>query len=380
MRLESIRIVNFRNHRLLEFSPTPGVTVIHGNNGSGKTSILEAIHYCSLTRGFAGSNDRECLRFDENDFSIDAVFRDCSGDPVQVRVCYGQGGEKQVIVNSQELSSFSRHIGTIPCVTFTPQELSIVSGAPSERRRFIDSALCQHDRGYMSELLQYRRVLQQRNALLAGFDGRPSSDAGLDIWTSQLARHSASIILSRLRFIRKYEPIFIGIHSRLPEGRIPSMLYQCSLGDVDMADEMEVVVRSFIDRYAQIRRVEIQRKQTLAGPHRDDLTLLAEGRDIRKYASQGQQRSYLAAMKIALHHYLAEMVGETPIMLLDDLFSELDASVSDSILSEVEASGQVMITATAPKNGMSIAHFSIETGIQPTGYRHDPPENTASSS
>ena len=159
MKLESIRIANFRNHVLLEFEPGPSITVIHGRNGTGKTSILEAVHYCALTRGFPGSTDRDCLSFETNHFTIRGSFLSDRSLNTDVRIAWSEENEKQVFVNEQEIDSFSRHIGTIPCVTFTPGELAIVSGAPSERRRFIDSAICQYDKKYLDDMMQYRRVL-----------------------------------------------------------------------------------------------------------------------------------------------------------------------------------------------------------------------------
>ncbi|NTU59232.1 MAG: DNA replication/repair protein RecF [Chlorobiaceae bacterium] len=363
MRLETIRIANFRNHRLLEFEPGPSITNIFGRNGSGKTNILEAIHFCALTRGFSGSSDRDCLSFGQDYFTIRAGFVSDYGSRTNIRVAYSPETEKQIFVNEQELQTFSRHIGVIPCVTFSPHELSIVNGPPSERRRFIDTAICQYDRKYMSDLLQYRRILQQRNSLLSTFDDYTSSHAGLEIWTDQLAGYAASIVGARILFIKRFREMFRNVYTWLPGGNEPSLTYHCSLRTVGNEVSEEELKQCFIEKYDEIRAQEIVRKQTLAGPHRDDLHFFLDKHDIRKYASQGQQRGYLVAMKLTMHRYLHEMSGERPISLLDDLFSELDDPVSELMLAALSTSGQVLITSTNEKSGSEVTSFSIEHAI-----------------
>jgi DNA replication and repair protein RecF len=360
LRLESIRIANFRNHSLLEFEPGPSITVIHGRNGTGKTSLLEAVHFCALTRGFAGNADRECLLFGRDHFSIKARFVSDRNTTTEVRVFYTAEKEKQVYVNEQEITSFSRHIGTIPCVTFTPPELAIVTGSPSERRKFMDTAICQHDRRYLADLIQYRRVLQQRNALLAGSMDNSSRLDGLEIWTEQLSALAASIIMSRKDFLRRFSVMFREIHSWFPDGQEPAIEYHSSLGDIDGEYGIEDLSAFFNERYRILRRQEIQRCQTLAGPHRDDLRFYNNGHEIRKFSSQGQQRGYLVAMKLSLHHYLNEVLGERPVTLLDDLFSELDDMVEERITESLASCGQVLITSTQMKTGNGVAPFSME--------------------
>ncbi|NTV02522.1 MAG: DNA replication and repair protein RecF [Chlorobiaceae bacterium] len=351
MRLESIRIANFRNHDLLEFEPGPSITVIHGRNGSGKTSILEAVHYCALTRGFSGSTDRDCLTFGSEYFTIRGSFLNDRNMRTEVRIAYSAENEKQVFVNEQELDSFSRHVGAIPCVTFTPNELSIVSGPPSERRRFIDSSICQYDRKYLADMVQYRRVLQQRNALLTAGIDTPSKMAAFDIWTEQIAVLAATIVKTRLDFIRKFGLLFRDIYSWFPGNLEPEMLYQSSYGKFDQEDGFEGLTACIRNRYQHIKEQEIYRRQTLAGPHRDDLQLLTDGHETRRYASQGEQRSYLIAMKMALRSYLFESTGEHPIILFDDLFSELDPVVEERIIDSLSSCGQVLITSTVPIQG-----------------------------
>mgnify|MGYP006276449863 CR=1 FL=1 len=360
MRLESIRIANFRNHQLLEFGPGPSITVIHGRNGSGKTTILEAVHYCALTRGFSGSSDRECLAFGTGHFTIHAAFVSDRNLRTEVRVAYAPENEKQLFVNELELDSFSRHIGAIPCVTFTPAELAVVSGGPSERRRFIDSAICQHDRKYLADMIQYKRVLQQRNALLVMGIETPSDMAAFEIWTDQIAAISATIIISRLTFLKRFGELFAQVYSWFPGHLEPEMRYQSSFGNFDKGVATEDLAELFRNRYRNIRQQEIQRRQTLAGPHRDDLILLNDGHETRRFSSQGEQRSYLIAMKMALRSYLSEITGEAPIILFDDLFSELDPVIEDMIIDSLSSYGQVLITSTVAFDRSGIENYPIE--------------------
>lgn len=360
MRLDSISIANFRNHTLLEFEPGHSVTNIYGRNGSGKTSILEAIHYCALTKGFSGNNDREYLKFGEELFTIRSSFTNNQGIATKVSVAYSPKREKRILVNEQELQTFSSHIGTIPCVTFTPREMVIINGAPAERRRFIDTAICQYDRKYLSDLLLYRRVLQQRNALLSSEQDPHFIDSALDVLTEQLVATATEIVLARKRFIEHFVSMLGDVYRWIPEGAEPSIFYQSSLGHHENLHEKEKLQQVFRDRFETLKQQELQRKQTLAGPHRDDLQFYLNKREIRKYASQGQQRAFLVAMKMTLQGYLYEASGEIPITLLDDLFSELDDVVSGTMVETLATKGQVIITSTGKKAGKGINYFSVD--------------------
>jgi len=360
LRLQTISIANFRNHKYLEFEPGHSITNIHGCNGSGKTTILEAIHYCALTRGFNGNCDRECLMFGEEMFTLRSSFESDQGGKTQVVVAYTPQKEKRILVNEQELQTFSRHIGHIPCVTFTPREMVIITGGPAERRRFIDTAICQYDRKYLSDLLQYRRVLQQRNALLASYDDPSSIETSLEVLTEQLVPLAVDIVMARERFIGNFSRMLENVYRWLPEGAHSSITYQSSLHHGESSFSKDETRRLFTERYRTIKRQEIIRRQTYTGPHRDDLQLFLDGREIRKYASQGQQRAFLVAMKITMHGYLNEYSREIPITLLDDLFSELDENVSGIMLETLSSKGQVFITSTAKKEGEGIKSFSID--------------------
>jgi DNA replication and repair protein RecF len=360
LRLQTISIANFRNHKYLEFEPGHSITNIYGCNGSGKTTILEAIHYCALTRGFNGNSDRECLMFGEEMFTLRSSFKSDHDVKTRVVVAYTHQKEKRILVNDQELQTFSSHIGHIPCVTFTPREMIIITGGPAERRRFIDTAICQYDRKYLSDLLQYRRVLQQRNALLASYDQPSSIETSLEVLTEQLILLAVEIVMARERFISNFSRMLEDVYRWLPQGALSAITYHSSLLHGESSLSKDEMKRLFTERYSAIKRQEFVRRQTCTGPHRDDLQLFLDGREIRKYASQGQQRAFLIAMKITMHGYLNEYSQEMPITLLDDLFSELDDNVSGIMLKTLSSKGQVFITSTSKREGEGVKSFSIE--------------------
>lgn len=364
MRLESITLSQFRNHDFLEFEPGRFITNIYGLNGSGKTSILESIHYCALTKGFTGNSDHDCLMFGKNEFTLRSDFSNDTGKHSSIVVAFRVPKDKRILVNDQEPNTFSEHIGTIPCVTFTPKELVIITGSPSERRRFIDSAICQHDKKYLYDLLQYKKILQQRNALLSIYHGSLSDQYSLDVLTDQIVNYAVEIVITREQFTRRFSNIFNIVCKWLPENRKPEILYLSNLEKGVKINNKEEKKKFFKRRYEDAFKLEIARKQTITGPHRDDLLLLLDQKEVKKYSSQGQQRAFLVAMKMSMHEYLQEYSGETPITLLDDLFSELDEKVTEQMIQSISTKSQIIITSTKKREGQGITNFHLDATHQ----------------
>ena len=362
MILQSIHYENFRNHRLLTFEPDKGITLLYGANGSGKTSVLEGIHYCAMTRGFVSSTDSECLTFLTDYFILDSSFISETESPTTVRITYKKEREKQLIVNNSEIKPFSRHIGRIPCITFSPSELIIVNGAPSERRRFIDNAISQTDRRYLDDLLAYRRVLQQRNALLGQINAKITYQKEmLLLWTENISRLAASIVHTRINFLRPFFNLFHDLYGKLSDDQDPSIIYRCSLGKISNDLSVEKLYNRFLARYEATQRDEILRGQTMTGPHRDDLLFFLNEKEIKKYASQGQLRTFLISLKLSLHRFYSETLGKNPICLLDDIFSELDDSRISAIFSMLETCGQTIITSADKKVQRKVITISVES-------------------
>ena len=360
MRLQEIKLINFRKHNDLTFTPSGKINLLYGLNGSGKTNILEAIHYCTLARGLNKSLDRECLNFAADYFLLNGRFADERGMELAVKVSYAKNVEKKIFVNSEELKKFSQLIGRIPCILFSPMELTVVNGSPQERRRFMDNALSQTNKRYLDDLLQYRRVLQQRNTLLAAVSEKRVEKENIDVWTEQLSLLAASIVSSRTGFIMQLLEYFEPVYEKLGLGEIPGFSYRSSIGRqvADMTEDQLAV--AMMHRFKEIELQELYRKQTLLGPHRDDVVFRLNGIEVKKYASQGQLRTFLIAMKLALQKLVCEVTGEKPLFLLDDLFSELDRKRVEKVLGLLDGSGQSIITATDKKEIDGVHSFSVE--------------------
>ena len=360
MKLERIQFVHFRNHESLIFEPDGGVNLIYGLNGSGKTSVLEGVHYCALTKGFVNAHDNECLSSGKPFFLLKGVFADSYGKKTEVNVTYSPQEGKQLTVNGQSSSSFSSHVGSVPCITFSPADIAIINGSPAERRRFLDNAICQTDRGYLDALLQYRRILQQRNSLFLRSSGSGPDPEMMDILADQMAFPAARVTARRVQFVREILPFLRQYLGVVSGGEYPSIEYRSSFLPPGFAGSPDQLAVHFRNRIGQKRHEEIARSQTSAGPHRDDVVFYLHEREIKKYASQGQKRSFLIALKLALYRYFTVKSDEEPICLFDDLFSELDSQRIDSLLHLLVDSGQIIITATEQRTAPAVNTMSIQ--------------------
>ncbi len=362
MILHKIQYENFKNHQLLKFEPSEGINLIYGKNGSGKTSILEGIHYCALTRGFVNVMDSNYLSFTSDYFLLNGFFTDEYQNSINVKVTYQKDKEKKLFVNNSEIKPFSSHIGFIPCITFSPPEIVIVNGAPIERRRFIDSSISQIDRRYLDDLLAYRKVIQQRNALLLQFfKEKNTNNTLLSLWTEHIAKLSASIVYSRLKFISDFFPKFRELYEQLNLDEIPSIFYRCSLGHINEEMSVELLNDLFLLKYKEMEKQEILRGQTLIGPHRDDLIFEINNKEIKKYASQGQLRTFLITLKLSQYHFFNNISDKKPICLLDDIFSELDIYRIANIFKILQKCGQTIITSTEKKIQHNVTAISIDS-------------------
>ncbi|MBV5319866.1 MAG: DNA replication and repair protein RecF [Chlorobium phaeobacteroides] len=359
MRLTRITYNNFRNYRKMTFEPNEGITLLYGSNGSGKTNILEGIHYCALTKGFTSIVDSDCI-FDSSDYyALQSTCLGENGSDIEVRISFSREKGKTLFVNNNEIKKFSNHVGTIPCITFSPPEISIVSGSPSERRKFIDNIICQSDKKYLKDLLTYRRVLLQRNALLAQISEKKSSINMLPYWSENLSVLAASIVFKRLEFLDKFIENFRDLFKKLSINEEPGIVYRSVLGRYDNIRNIDELAALYYRKYDDNLRYELLRSQTSCGPHRDDLEFYINDKEIKKYASQGQLRTFLIGLKLAVYDYLFDTTHEKPICLLDDIFSELDTQRTENILSILQTLGQSIITSTVRRDSDIISSVSV---------------------
>ncbi|HWF44942.1 MAG TPA: DNA replication/repair protein RecF [Candidatus Kapabacteria bacterium] len=368
MRAHSIRLRNFRNHSDSTVEGLSGkINVLAGPNGAGKTSILEGLSLATLTKSFTTYSDAVLIRSGETMLEVEANFESDLGVPhrVAVEITLGPPIRKTITANSERLRSSAELVGRAPVVVLTPDEKIITSGPPSERRRFLNMVLSQASRTYLEDELEYRRALKQRNAILADAKQQRRSlsyvQSHLAPWTALVIKHGARIMRRRSSFTDEFRPRLLRAYALLSEDREgPTLSYlPMGLEDIVTSDFESLLT----DESKKNEIEEIRRGTTLFGPHRDELVLNINPKQSAKfYASQGQHKTLLVAMKLAEFEYLKEAAGETPILLLDDVFSELDELRAHQLLDLAESGhfGQTFITSTDRQRFRNKLDFSKE--------------------
>jgi DNA replication and repair protein RecF len=359
-----IRLRQFRNFAELELRlPVPGAAII-GDNGSGKTNLLEAVHYLEIFRSFRGAPDEQLVRFGAEAFHIRGRFEDpVGGRAVEITAAYEpRTRRKKVSVDGVEAERLGDAIGRIGTVVFSPSDVSIVAGAPGERRRYLDIVLSLNVRGYLDSLQRYRQVLRQRNTMLR--DGQAGS--ALAAWDAGLIEHGAVITAARAAWVRTHAARYGAIYRAIGGGGEAELAY-----DPDVALEEDAsradIARSLEQRLERVRHRERERGVTLAGPHRDDLSLLMQTADdaveLRKFGSGGQMRTGAIALRMIEAETVREARGFQPLLLLDDVFAELDAGRSRRILELFRAGRRGQVILTAPKETDVLLDELVEDGL-----------------
>ena len=336
MIVESVELKDYRNYEFLDMKFNEHVNIIYGDNAQGKTNILESIYMCATSRSHRGSKDKEMIRFGESESHIKAnVLK----NNINYRIDMHLKGNKAkgIAINGIPIKKAVDLFGIIQIVLFSPEDLNIIKNGPSERRRFMDMELSQLDKIYLSNLVNYNKVLNQRNKLLKDIAFSPSEQLmqTLDIWDMQLVKYGSLIIKGRKSFIEKINTIISDIHSRLTGGI--ENIKVCYVPDVDVNDFEEEVKNS--------RQKDIKYKATSKGPHKDDIIFLINDNDVRKYGSQGQQRTAALSLKLSEIELVKIVIKDTPVLLLDDVLSELDSNRQNFLINSI-GDIQTIVTCT----------------------------------
>lgn len=336
MYIKSLELKNYRNYNDLSIEFEKGTNILYGNNAQGKTNILEAIYVASTTKSHRGSKDREIINFDKDEahVKITVIKKDV---PVRIDIHLKKNKSKGIAINGIPIKKASELFGILNVVFFSPEDLNIIKNGPAERRRFVDLELCQLDKIYVHNLVNYNKILNNRNKLLRdlGFCYDKELLATLDIWDMQLADYGAKIITRRNQFIDEINEIIYGIHRNITNGKEELVIkYEPNITGNNIYDEL---VRS--------RDKDLKLKTTSVGPHRDDISFLNKKIDIRKYGSQGQQRTAALSLKLSEIELVKSIIKDTPILLLDDVLSELDSNRQRHLLGNLY-NVQTMITCT----------------------------------
>jgi len=355
MKLQLIRLRNFRNYADTTLDCADGCNLFLGDNGQGKTNLLEAIAYLSLTKSVFGSNDTTVLSIGRDFFELEGRFQSDVGTQTSVRAAYSVAEEKSVMLDGQRVERFSDVIGLFPIVTLFPEHHAITLGAPGDRRKFIDFVLSQASKSYLLDLMEYRRIVKQRNRILQDQrTTRGDSLSSLDAWDEGLISHGSRVVSARLEFLDSFRIDLRQAYLQLVEKpEVPDIRYVSTLsehselaGNGQAKEKIESVFRVAL---RETRADEIRTGFTLVGPHRDELSFTLNGLEVRKYASQGQHKTFLIALKAAEFAYLKRQRNETPMMLLDDVFGELDDIRTGCLLRFLETVGQTFVTAAKGK-------------------------------
>ena len=373
MVITSIDLKNYRNYRDLHLDLHPEINVFYGDNAQGKTNILESAYVCATAKSHRGSRDKEIIEFGENESHI-KLMAEKDRVPVRIDMHLRKNGSKGIAVNGIPLRKTSELFGVIHVVFFSPEDLSLVKNGPAERRRFINMELCQLSSLYVHNLIQYSRSVLQRNQLLKDSGYFPETEALLDTWDEQLIRYGTEIIRERGEFIRDLSGIVGAIHSRLSGGK----------EEMEIRYEPDCRAEAFAMDLANSRSRDIRMKTTCTGPHRDDISFYVNGVDIRKYGSQGQQRTAALSLKLAEIELVKRLSKDEPILLLDDVLSELDSGRQDQLLSAIQNT-QTLITCTGLEDFISrnfrinrvfeVREGTVRLAKSPDSRGEEPPES-----
>jgi DNA replication and repair protein RecF len=342
LHIDSFSSTQYRNlsHNPVTFSPR--VNLFVGQNGHGKTNILEALYYFKFGRSFRTSRDSDLIRHGEPFCRIEVQTETGQGDRDKLESSIERQGSKRIKVNGKEIGKYSRRVGRYPCVMFGPHDLALISGFPAERRKFIDMVGSMTDQGYLEELRNYRRVLTQRNAALKA---RRSAEAQ-GVWTEELIERGCAVTERRVALV---SAIRDELKPHVEGMQVPYAI------DIEYESELtkgrpeEVHCgEQFAARLAAVEMEENRRGVTMVGPHRDDVRLVADGRDLRRYGSQGQRRLLAILLRLAELSYIERRLSEPCVLLLDDLFSELDQGVSDKLKNLLTDKRQIFVTSPVP--------------------------------
>lgn len=364
MYLERLSLINFKNYFEADLKFSDKINCFVGDNGVGKTNILDAIYYLSFCKSYFNSIDNLNIKHNESFFAIHGVYNNLRESSDKVSCVQKKSEKKSFKINGKQYNRLADHIGTIPLVMISPFDRDLINDGSEHRRKYIDGVISQFDKSYLDELLSYNKILLQRNTLLKQmFEARNYNREALQIWDDKLSLHGTKIFKKRRSFLDEFNPLFEEYYAKLSQGKeIVSIDYQSQL----LNENLTTLLESNSERDRVL-------KYTTQGIHKDDLIFKIDDYPIKKYGSQGQQKSFVIAIKLAQFEYTRRVKGFKPILLFDDIFDKLDDSRVKQIIELVSENnfGQVFITDTQKQRienifkVVSIDHsiFEVKDGV-----------------
>lgn len=334
MIIESIELKNYRNYDALSLRLSSGTNILYGDNAQGKTNLLESVFMASTSKSYRMSRDRELIRFGEEEAHIKMTVRK-KGVPYRIDLHLKKNKTKGIAIDEVPIRKASELFGIANVICFSPEDLSLIKDGPAMRRRFMDLELCQLNKLYLHDLGRYNKILNQRNKLLKDISFKPSLLDTLSVWDEELIEYGRRVISVREDFIKRLSALTEPLHEKLSGGRERLLL----------SYEKNVSVEDFQKKLSELRDSELRQHISLVGPHRDDIRFSIDGKDVRKFGSQGQQRTAALSLKLSEIELVREIIDDHPILLLDDVLSELDSKRQNYLLKTLKDT-QNIITCT----------------------------------
>lgn len=347
MHINRLFLQNFRNHEETVIESAPHVNVITGPNGAGKTNIIDAIHYLCMSRSFISSSDRYVVADGENYFTVEGAFAGNIRSSFNVECRYSGSEGKKIFVNGSPLDRFTDLIGMVPVVVLSPEDRKLTADGPAERRGFIDGFISQISSSYLNDLVRYNRIRKQRNRTLQESDGsHQMMESLLEPWTMQLIEVGSRIVRRRAAVLERFRDYLNDQYQKLA-GMVlkPDLTYQTFYNSDLFEGTIEEAFRIELERTFER---ELEREQTVIGPHRDEIVFHLGDMELRNYGSQGEHRLFTIALKLAQLFYYSDELEDLPLMLMDDVFGNLDPEKTQIVLRTLQRHpGQTFITSAS---------------------------------
>ncbi|MBO5954589.1 MAG: DNA replication/repair protein RecF [Clostridia bacterium] len=355
MKINSLELNNFRNYTFAKTEFSDGLNFIVGSNAQGKTNMLESIYLLSVGKSPKNSKDKQIIRFNENKAKVAVSFSTIAGNK-NIEMYLDKSEKKTIRINNLNILKLTELVGTLSVVYFSPDELKLIKEVPEDRRNFLDVSISQFDKTYLYNLMKYNRILKMRNQILKSLDSAESKIEQLKLFTPQLIDTAERIISKRLEFIEKLSEIAKNIHKTITISENLKINYSyLPKENLTIKQDLEIQFEKSIEK-------EIELGYTTIGPHRDDIIFKIDDLDTKQYASQGQQRTVALVVKLSLMEVIREEIGEYPILLLDDVLSELDNDRQERLLN-MTTKYQTFISCTAiPKTNLTYSKKEIQNG------------------
>ena len=355
MKIDCLELKNFRNYASENINFEDGINFIVGKNAQGKTNMLESLYLLSVGKSPKNSKDKQIIKFNETQSKISVTFSTNAGKK-QIKMILADKEKKIITINNLNILKITELVGTLSVVYFSPDELKLIKEVPEDRRKFLDVSISQFDKSYLYDLIKYERILKMRNQILKSSESKENKIEQLNLFTPQLVDTAEKIIKKRFKFVEKLQNYAKNIHKYITNAENLEIFYSYTEKlNLSIKEDLTLLLNKNLEK-------ELELGFTLIGPHRDDLIFKIDGLDAKLYASQGQQRTVALVVKLSLMEVIKQEIGEYPILLLDDVLSELDETRQNKLL-DLATNYQTFITCTeTPKTKFNYNLIEVQNG------------------